>query len=144
MRLSFLARRHVSLYIIMYMTALIRYSNKNVNIAFNFSCGIDILDQNRVLIDKLGITQQAYSFILCMSQSTLQTPSSAFRSTCKFRKRWACSRRTPRFNLDRGTPDRSGPCLWQYCSSGPMKQPVFVFWHQKTCCVSSSRYYSSS
>ena len=30
---------------------------EDLNIPFDFSCGIDILDQNRVLIDKLGITQ---------------------------------------------------------------------------------------
>jgi len=30
---------------------------EDVNIPFNFSCGIDLLDQNHVLIDKLGITQ---------------------------------------------------------------------------------------
>jgi hypothetical protein len=29
---------------------------ENVNIRFNFSCGIDILNHNCVLIDKLGIT----------------------------------------------------------------------------------------
>ena len=29
---------------------------ENVDIPFNFSCGIDLLDQNRILIDKLGIT----------------------------------------------------------------------------------------
>jgi len=30
---------------------------EHVDIPFDFSCGIDLLDQNRVLIDKLGITQ---------------------------------------------------------------------------------------
>jgi hypothetical protein len=30
---------------------------EDVDISFDFSCGIDLLDQNRVLIDKLGITQ---------------------------------------------------------------------------------------
>ena len=30
---------------------------EDVDILFDFSCGIDLLDQNRILIDKLGITQ---------------------------------------------------------------------------------------
>ena len=30
---------------------------EHVDIPFDFSCGIDLLDQNHVLIDKLGITQ---------------------------------------------------------------------------------------
>ena len=112
---------------------------ENVNIPFNFSCGIDVLDQNHVLIDKLGITQDKH-ILLC---HVLQEPS-ALRSTGKFPMSQTCSRSTPRFDLDRGTPDHSGPCLWQYCSSRPTKQPIFIFWHQRTCCISSSRHYSSN
>ena len=37
---------------------------ENVNIPFNFSCAIDVLDQNRVLIDKLGVTQDKH-ILLC-------------------------------------------------------------------------------
>ena len=37
---------------------------ENVNIPFDFSCGIDSLDQNHILIDKLGITQDK-RILLC-------------------------------------------------------------------------------
>ena len=37
---------------------------ENVNIPFDFSCGIDRLDQNHILIDKLGITQDK-RILLC-------------------------------------------------------------------------------
>ena len=36
---------------------------EDVNIPFNFSCGIDLLDQNHVLIDKLGITQDKHIYL---------------------------------------------------------------------------------
>ena len=38
--------------------------SENVTIPFDFSCGIDRLDQNRILIDKLGITQDK-RILLC-------------------------------------------------------------------------------
>jgi len=43
---------------------------EDVNISFDFSCGIDLLDQNHVLIDKLGITQdkRIYLFQGCHNQ----------------------------------------------------------------------------
>ena len=42
---------------------------EDVNIPFDFSCGIDFLDQNRILIDKLGITQDN-QILLCRSCHT--------------------------------------------------------------------------
>ena len=39
---------------------------ENVHIPFDFSCGIDVLDQNHVLVDKLGITQDK-RILLCHS-----------------------------------------------------------------------------
>ncbi len=38
-----------------------------------------------------------------------------------------CSRSTPRFDLDRGTPDHSGPCLWQYFRLGQQNNPSSFF-----------------
>jgi len=60
-------------------------------------------------------TRQTHLFMPRMSQSPLQGPST-LRSTCEFPMGWTCSRRTPRFDLDRGTPDRSSACLRQHCS----------------------------
>src|SRR5213078_1338116 len=37
---------------------------EDVNIPFDFSCGINVLDQNHILIDKLGITQDK-RILLC-------------------------------------------------------------------------------
>jgi len=37
---------------------------ENVNIPFDFSCGIDLLDRSHILIDKLGITQDK-RILLC-------------------------------------------------------------------------------
>ena len=39
---------------------------EDVNIPFDFSCGIDVLDQNHILVDKLGITQDK-RILLCRS-----------------------------------------------------------------------------
>src|SRR5438046_2163488 len=36
---------------------------EDINISFDFSCGFDLLDQNRVLIDKLGITQDKHIYL---------------------------------------------------------------------------------
>ncbi len=43
---------------------------EDVNIPFDFSCGFDLLDQNRVLIDKLGITQDKCIYLcwVCHNQ----------------------------------------------------------------------------
>ena len=38
----------------------------NIDVPFDFSCSIDILDQNHILIDKLGITQDKH-ILLCHS-----------------------------------------------------------------------------
>lgn len=40
---------------------------EDIDIPFDFSCGIDLLDQNRVLIDKLGITQDKRIYLCCVS-----------------------------------------------------------------------------
>ena len=37
---------------------------EDANIPFDFSCGINVLDQNHILIDKLGITQDK-RILLC-------------------------------------------------------------------------------
>src|SRR5208282_1434534 len=43
---------------------------EDIDIPFDFSCDIDFLDQNRVLIDKLGITQDKCIYLcrLCHNQ----------------------------------------------------------------------------
>ena len=43
---------------------------EHVDIPFDFSCGIDLLDQNRILIDKLGITQDKRIYLcrVCHNQ----------------------------------------------------------------------------
>jgi hypothetical protein len=53
---------------------------EDVNIPFDISCGIDVLDQNRILIDKLGITQDKRIFLcrVCHDQlSKDRQPSEA-------------------------------------------------------------------
>jgi hypothetical protein len=53
---------------------------EDVNIPFDFSCGIDVLDQNHIVIDKLGITQDKRILLcqVCHSQlSKNRQPSEA-------------------------------------------------------------------
>src|SRR6266496_2310756 len=44
--------------------------SEDIDIPFDFSCGIDVLDQNHVLIDKLGITQDKHIYLchICHNQ----------------------------------------------------------------------------
>jgi hypothetical protein len=53
---------------------------EDFNIPFDFSCGIDILDRNRILIDKLGISQDKRLYLcrVCHNQlSKDRQPSEA-------------------------------------------------------------------
>src|SRR6266496_3108763 len=62
--------------------------SEDVDILFDFSCGIDFLDQNHVLIDKLGSTQDKCIYLcqICHNQlSKDHQPSEALANFCWIR-----------------------------------------------------------
>src|SRR6266516_1111541 len=57
-----------------------------VNIPFDFSCGIDLLDERRILLDKDGITSDRQNVVLCKScYSDLQHKRQPVQSLSNFR-----------------------------------------------------------
>ncbi len=57
----------------------------NINIPFDFSCGIDLLDQNRVLIDKLGITQDKRIYLCQVCHTQLSKDRQPSEALANFR-----------------------------------------------------------
>ena len=58
---------------------------EDVDIPFDFSCGIDILDQNRVLIDKLGITQDKCIYLCRVCHNQLSKDHQPAEALANFR-----------------------------------------------------------
>jgi len=58
---------------------------EDVNILFDFSCGIDILDQNQVIIDKLGITQDKRILLCRMCHNQLSKNHQPSEALANFR-----------------------------------------------------------
>ena len=58
---------------------------EDVNIPFNFSCGIDLLDQNRILIDKLGITQDKRIYLCRVCHNQLSKDHQPSEALANFR-----------------------------------------------------------
>jgi len=58
---------------------------ENVDIPFDFSCGIDFLDQNRILIDKLGITQDKRIYLCRVCHNQLSKDCYTSEALANFR-----------------------------------------------------------
>ena len=58
---------------------------EDVDIPFDFSCGIDLLDQNRVLIDKLGITQDKCIYLCRVCHNQLSKDHQPSEALANFR-----------------------------------------------------------
>src|SRR5436305_10614397 len=58
---------------------------EDVDISFDFSCGIDLLDQNRVLIDKLDITQDKRIYLCRGCHNQLFKDRQPFEALANFR-----------------------------------------------------------
>ena len=58
---------------------------EDIDIPFDFSCGIDILDQNRVLIDKLGITQDKCIYLCRICHNQLSKDHQPAEALANFR-----------------------------------------------------------
>ena len=59
--------------------------SEDVDIPFDFSCGIDVLDQNRVLIDKLGITQDKRIYLCRICHNQLSKDHQPSEALANFR-----------------------------------------------------------
>jgi hypothetical protein len=58
----------------------------DINIPFDFSCGVDLLDEQRILLDKQGIVADKQGVVLCKScYSELQNHHRPVRSLSNFR-----------------------------------------------------------
>jgi hypothetical protein len=58
----------------------------DVNIAFDFSCGVNLLDEQRILVDKQGITPDGQNVVLCKPcYSDLRCGRCPVRSVSNFR-----------------------------------------------------------
>src|SRR5436190_8180543 len=58
---------------------------EDINIPFDFSCGIDLLDQNRILIDKLGITQDKCIYLCRVCHNQLSKDHQPSEALANFR-----------------------------------------------------------
>jgi len=58
---------------------------EDVDIPFDFSCGIDLLDQNHVLIDKLGITQDKRIYLCHVCHNQLSKDHQPSEALANFR-----------------------------------------------------------
>ena len=58
---------------------------EDVDIPFDFSCGIDLLDQNRILIDKLGITQDKCIYLCRVCHNQLSKDHQPSEALANFR-----------------------------------------------------------
>jgi hypothetical protein len=58
---------------------------EDIDIPFDFSCGIDLLDQNRVLIDKLGITQDKRIYLCRVCHTQLSKDHQPSEALANFR-----------------------------------------------------------
>jgi hypothetical protein len=71
---------------------------ETVPVPFDFTCGIDLLDQNRVLVDKIGITpDKRFSYVVRATMSfqktgNLSKPSPISVGSARFQNKCKASR----------------------------------------------------
>src|SRR2546430_10592506 len=58
---------------------------EDIDIPFDFSCGIDLLNQNHVLIDKLGITQDKCIYLCHVCHNQLSKDHQPSKALANFR-----------------------------------------------------------
>ena len=80
--------------------------SEDVNIPFDFSCGIDVLDQNRILIDKLGITQDKRIYLCRICHNQLSKDHQPSEALANFR--WIKMSLSEVYNVKGGRPKVKG------------------------------------